>query len=193
MERGHGGGASIETWATVAAAVGDQLVGYLERAPGANLPRDHAHLRGQELVIRAAHSGGWRTMPEAPIDPMSQRSRSVDVLLARDGRGECVVVEVWDWIDDVGAAMRSFDRKIATAAQSPAMPGRVNGLWVVRGTRRNRALVTELHSLFAAKFPSSSSAWLRALSDPEGPMPREVGFVWADVRATRLIRARLPG
>lgn len=191
MERGRGAGASLETWASVTAAVDEQLVAYLERAPGASRPRDHAHLRGQELVIRTARSGGWLPLPEAPLDPTAQRSRSVDVLLARGGGMEVAVVEIWDWFDDVGAAMRSLDGKIAAAGGSANEGRQAGGLWVVRGTRRNHLLAAELHALFGAKFPGSSSAWLRALTDPGIPMPHENGLVWVDVDATRLIRVRL--
>jgi hypothetical protein len=192
MELGKGAGASLESWAAVIAAVDEQLVAYLERAPAAALPRDHAHLRGQELVIRTSRPGGWRPMPEAAIDPLAYRSRSVDVLLERPERNEVAVVEIWDWFDDIGEALRSLDGKVATAArQAPEHGRRVSGLWVVRATRRNRILVAELHALFAARFPASSNAWLRALADPNVAMPTQSGFAWADVGATRLFGARL--
>jgi hypothetical protein len=191
MERGQGAGASLETWASVAAAVDEQLVAYLERAPGATLPRDHVHLRGQELVIRTARPGAWRPMPEAQLDPLAYRSRSVDVLLTRTTHKEIAGVEVWDWFDDVGAALRSFDGKVAATSLASRDPGiRAAGLWVIRGTRRNRALVAELHALFGAKFPARSTDWLRALRDPASPMPTGNGFAWADVGATRLFAAR---
>src|SRR3954454_2652994 len=50
LEAGHGANARIETWAACAAAVGTQLVGFLEQAPGASLPRDMEHLRRQNVV-----------------------------------------------------------------------------------------------------------------------------------------------
>jgi transcriptional regulator with XRE-family HTH domain len=185
IERGKGTGATLETWASVAAAVGEQLVAHLERAPGAGLPRDHAHLKGQNLVIRTATPGGWRPMPEAAIDLLAYRSRSVDVLLTRAGGREIAVVEVWDWFDDVGAAMRSLDGKVDAAGR------RASGLWVVRSTRRNRALIADLHAMFAAKFPGPATAWLRALREPDAPMPAESGLIWIDVAATRLFASRL--
>jgi hypothetical protein len=192
MERGQGAGAALETWAAVAAAVDEQLVGYLERAPGATLPRDHAHLKGQELVIRTAKRGGWRPMPEAAIDALAHRSRSVDVLLERPNRNEVAVVEIWDWFDDIGMALRSLDAKVETAGRHSLEDGCVTaGLWVVRSTRRNRALVAELHALFAAKFPAPSRAWLHALVEPSTAMPRETGLLWADVQATRRFASRL--
>lgn len=192
MERGRGSGASLETWAAVAAAVKEQLVGYLEHAAGASTPRDHVHLKGQDLVIRTAGTGGWRPTPEAPVDPMARRSRSVDVLLQR-GRGtEIAVVEVWDTFDDVGDAMRSLDGKVATARRlASSLAARAQGLRVVRGTRRNHALITELSGLFAAKFPARAGDWLRALTDPQVAMPAEPGLLWTDVRGTRLVASRL--
>jgi hypothetical protein len=102
------------------------------------------------------------------------------------------VVEIWDWFDDVGEALRSLDGKVAAAARHTAQDGRrASGLWVVRATRRNRSLVAELHAVFAAKFPGSSRAWLRAFAEPNAAMPPQNGLVWADVHATRLFGARL--
>lgn len=192
MELGKGAGASLESWAAVTAAVDEQLVAYLERASGATLPRDHAQLKGQELIIRTATSGGWHPMPEAAIDPQAYRSRSVDVLLERREHREIAVVEIWDWFEDIGLALRSLDGKVETAGRRTLEDGHLSaGLWVVRSTRRNRALVAEWHALFAAKFPAPPRAWLRALDDPTSPMPTTNGFVWADVPATRLFASRL--
>lgn len=192
MELGRGAGASLESWAAVTAAVDEQFVAYLERAAGASLPRDHAHLKGQELVVRTATPGGWRPMPEAGLgDPLAYRSRSVDVLLERPERCEVAVVEIWDWFDDVGAALRSLDGKVDTAASRHGVGIAVRGLWVVRATRRNRDLGAHHPAIFAAKFPGAGSAWLRALRDPSRPMPGGNGFVWVDVKATRLFASRL--
>jgi hypothetical protein len=194
IERGQGAGASLETWASVAAAVDEQLAAYLERAPGATLPHDHAHLMGQELVIRTSRPGGWQPTPEATLDPLAYRSRSVDVLLERPDRGEIAIVEIWDWFDDVGAALRSLDGKVETVGRrAPGDGYHASGLWVVRSTRRNRALVAELAALFAAKFPAPSQAWLQAFGDPNAAMPLGNGFVWTDIDATRLFASRLRG
>jgi transcriptional regulator with XRE-family HTH domain len=198
MERGKGGSASLETWAAAAAAVGEQLVGFLERAPGADRPRDYEHLKRQELIVATTRAGGWRALPEESVDDDWTRSRSVDVALLRAVRREAAVVEVIDVFDDVGAAKRNLDGKLAaldrrlTHARDLTMATwRVQGLLVVRGTRRNRALVREFGALFAASFPDGSLAWLRALTDPAAPMPNEAGFVWTDVVGTRLMEARL--
>ena len=50
---------------------------------------------------------------------------------------------------------------------------RVGALWVVRGTRRNRALIGSLPELFTSRFPASSHDWLRALGDSAAPMPAD--------------------
>jgi transcriptional regulator with XRE-family HTH domain len=67
MERGGGVAGSIETWSCVAAAVGEQFVGFLEHAPGATAPRDIEHLRRQSALIELTARGGWTALPELAI------------------------------------------------------------------------------------------------------------------------------
>lgn len=201
MERGLGAGASLETWAEAAAAVDERLAAFLERAPGADRPRDYEHLKRQELVVTTAHRGGWRAMPEVPIDLGAGRSRSIDVGLLREATYEAVAVEIWDWFDDVGGAFRSHQDKLRAfasilngAAGVGGVAGRewrVGGLWVVRGTARNRRLVAEFGALFRSRFPGSSAAWLGALEATGSAMPPEPGLLWTDVAGGRLIAARL--
>ncbi len=198
MERGLGASASLETWCAVSAAVGEQLAAFLEHAPEADHPRDYQHLLRQRLVIETAVGGGWRALPEEPIDDRSERSRAVDVLLLRAQKREAAAAECVDFLDDVGAAMRGLDAKVAalerrlTLGRDVTEAGwRVSGVLVVRRTRRNRQLVLEFASVFVAKFAASPIAWLAALTDPSRPMPNALGFLWTDVTATRLIAARL--
>ncbi|HYU50378.1 MAG TPA: hypothetical protein VEO91_10685, partial [Candidatus Limnocylindria bacterium] len=106
-------------------------------------------------------------------------------------------VEIWDWFADVGDAMRGLDDEIAAIRRTLA-PGadgdieawRVGGLWVVRGTHRNRGLVRELRDVFESKFSGSAAGWLAALEDPATAMPSSSGFLWTDVKGTRLIAGR---
>jgi hypothetical protein len=188
MERGLGQQASLETWAAIAAATGNQLAAFIERVPGTTLPRDYEHLKRQQLVIDTAKRGGWSATVEQ-IDLGWDRPRSIDVLLTRTARREVAVVEVWNLVDDVGAAFRGLDAKLARVAK-PAT-ATASSLMVVRGTRRNRRLVAEFRSLFRAHFPASSAAWLAALNDPNRPMPTTAGLLWTDVPGTRLVVARL--
>jgi transcriptional regulator with XRE-family HTH domain len=199
MERGLGQSASLETWASVAAAVGLQLVAFLEDVPGADRPRDYEHLKRQQLIIETATAGGWRAAPELLIDPGLTRSRAVDVYLERPTGHEAAAVEIWDFFDDVGAAIRGLDGKVAMIARRHAvtetsaggLTWRVGGLLVVRGTRRNRALVREFGAIFRARFPGSPDAWMAALTDPARPLPSAGALLWTDVAGTRLIASRL--
>ena len=197
LERGQGATGSIESWASIAAAVDDELAAFLQHAAAADRPRDHEHLRRQHLVVERAQAGGWLALPEAPIDLDRLRSRSVDVLLTRAVRREAVVVEIWNFIADGGAAMRGLDAKVAAlerhlnVGRAAAESWRVGGLWVVRGTRRNRDTVAEFRAVFAAKFPGSGHAWLSAMDACEHPMPEGHGFIWTDVKGSVLTAARL--
>jgi hypothetical protein len=195
LERGLGASASLTTWTSAAEAVGEQLVAFLEHVPGAARPRDYEHIKRQQLIVGIAVKGGWRPMPEHPVDADAFRSRSIDVFLTRVAQREAVVVEIWDWFADIGHAMRGLDGKTAAirrmSEEGRSDPWRVIGLWVVRGTKRNRTLVRELGDIFAAKFGGSSRAWLAALGDPATSMPAEFGFLWTDVGGTRLMEVRL--
>ncbi len=208
LELGHGHESSLETWACVAAAVGEQLVGFLEVAPGAMPPRDIEHLRRQSALIETAAAGGWTSIPEFAIDRGAIRSRSIDVALIRATSREAVAAEIWDWFEDVGASLRGLDAKVemlgarladvSGEAEESAEAGRawrVEGLFVVRDTRRNRSIVAELRPLFAARFTGSSNAWLRALRPDTAPMPHGHGLLWSDARnrltASRLTASRL--
>jgi len=118
------------------------------------------HLKRQQLVVELAGRGGWSAVAEQAIDRGWIRSRSIDVRLDRAARREIAVVEVVDLFDDVAEAWRGFDAKIATVrrdaaardlAGAPAVT--ISGLLIVRGTRRNRELVTAFARLFQTHFP----------------------------------------
>jgi len=189
-ERGLGASSSVATWAVLAAAVGSELAAFVEAAPGADRPRDHEHLRRQEALIAFARPGGWRPAPELVLGP-ARWARSIDVALTRPATREAVVVEVWDWLDDVGAAMRSLGAKVEALQARLGPEWRVRGLFVVRATARNRQLVREFRGVFASRFPGGSRAWLRALGDPTAPMPARDGLAWSVSGGSHLRAARL--
>ncbi|HET7472849.1 MAG TPA: helix-turn-helix transcriptional regulator [Candidatus Limnocylindrales bacterium] len=189
LERGQTTNASLETLAACAAAVDTELAAFLQARPGADLPRDIAHLRGQAAIIREAERGGWHAGVEVPIDPDARRSRSIDVTLERAARREIAVVELVDLIADAGQDMRGLSDKVAAVCR--ARPdARVAGVLAIRATRRNRALIAELAPLVDARFPASSAAWLRALHDPSAAMPNDDGVVWARVSGEGLFARR---
>jgi transcriptional regulator with XRE-family HTH domain len=188
LERGVSTSTSLETLAASAEAVGHQLAAFLELAPGATPPRDVEHLRSQRLVIDIATRGGWRSTPEAALPGDGPRPRSIDVRLDRQRHGEIAVVEIINYVADVGEAMRNLEAKVLAVARSDSS-ARVAGLLLVRRTRRNRQLVADLRTLFAARYPGSSVAWIRALAEPDAPMPAGAGFAWTSVRGDRLTAA----
>jgi transcriptional regulator with XRE-family HTH domain len=191
LEGGHGVDTGIDTWAACAAALGLQLAAFFEGVPGADLPRDIQHLRRQNLVVATSVPGGWASEPESAVADDGSRPRSIDVLLTRVARREAAVVEIWDLILDGGAVMRGLEAKVQATRQRRGTGWHVQGLLIVRGTQRNRRLVASLAALFAARYPASSHAWLRAMQDPAAPMPSSGGLAWTDVAGTRLIAARL--
>lgn len=191
LERGWGLETSLAAWAAVAAALGLQLAAFFEQAPGSSQPRDLQHLRGQNLIIAAAQRGGWAGMPEDLLPGDGPRPRSIDVLLERAARHEAAVVELWDLLLDGGAAMRGLEAKVLATRARLGRDWHVEGLLVVRGTSRNRQLVSQLAALFRARYQGDARAWLRALDDPAAPLPAASGFLWIDVAATRLVPARL--
>jgi transcriptional regulator with XRE-family HTH domain len=184
LERGRGARATVETWARAAAAVGRRLATFIEQESGASLPRDIEHLRRQNEIVRRAAGGAWVGAPEMPLSTDAS-GRVVDVLLTRADQREACIVEVWDLLADVGAALRSFDAK--TAAVGASLPSwHVEGAWVVRGTRRNRRLIRELDALVRARFPSDSRAWLASIDSASRPLPRGAALAWSGVASPTL-------
>ena len=201
LERGFGGGLTLDCWQAVATAVG-RTTRLTLTADSQTEPADAGHLAIQELVLRLGRAAGFaRTfeLPTRPADP----ARSADVGLRDDRRRLLILVECWNTIGDVGAAARASERKRAEAeelalASGPlgrdgsVRPYRVRGCWVVRASARNRALVARYPEVFATRFPGSSVGWSSALTSGAEPPP-EPGLVWCDVAATRLIAWRRRG
>jgi transcriptional regulator with XRE-family HTH domain len=202
LEIDRDGRYTLATWDRAAHAVGTSLNAHLPAATATDLPRDAIHLRNQELILRTAAGGGWRGIPEQALDADLTRSRHADVLLTRGGGqevpGEWALIEVVDWTDDVGEAVREFDRRsgaldryaVARMHGDQAMPVTC-GIWLLRATLRNRRLVREHRLFFRGRFPGSGRAWLAALTDRAAPMPRESALLWVDVRGTRIFAVRL--
>jgi hypothetical protein len=122
-----------------------------------------------------AAAGGWRGVPEQALDREVTRSRYGDVVLDRHraspASAEYCLVEVVDWVADVGESVRDFDRRlgaldryaVARMRGDQSVPT-ASGLWLLRATRRNRSLVGEHRHFFRARFPGSGRAWLAALT-----------------------------
>jgi transcriptional regulator with XRE-family HTH domain len=187
IERGGGTTLPLGTWLALGIAVGRPLAITLSRPILDPDLVDAGHLDIQEgLVALAAHHRypvrvEFATRPSAP-------SYSVDVA-ARDHDGRYLLLEGWNRFGDLGASIRSTDRKTAELrALSPGADIRV--CWVVRATAANRALFRRYPGIIRSRFPGSSTAWARALTDGTEP-PAEPGVVWwTDGRPTAV---RWPG
>jgi len=192
IERGLGGGVTLDAWQRVALAVESPLIIRLQRDLDGETA-DVAHLRMQELVLKLGRRAGYRGAFELSTRP-AESWRSSDAGLRDDVRRRLVLVECWNTIGDVGAAARSSARKrteaetLATALWGTAEHV-ISAVWVVRSTGRNRNLVARYPEVFAARFPASSAAWVAALQTGSPP-PTEPGLVWCDLGATRIFAWR---
>jgi transcriptional regulator with XRE-family HTH domain len=199
VERGFGGGLSLDAWQRCALAIDRPLVVTLQRDVTGDTT-DAGHLAIQELVLRlgrAAAYGGRFELVTRPAEPW----RSADVGLIDDRGGRLILVECWNTIGDLGAAARATDRKYGEAASLAIArwgerPHRVGCVWVVRASARNRALVARYPEILTARFRGSSARWVEALITRAAP-PAEPGLVWTDLDATRLYawrpRSTTPG
>jgi hypothetical protein len=148
----------------------------------------------QELVLRLGKGAGYEGRFELATRPTDPTRSSDAPLLDRRGR-RLLLVECWNTFGDLGAAVRSSDRKLAEAQAlaialgGDAGPFDVGLCWVVRDTAANRALLERYGHIFASRFPGLSAAWVRAIGGGSGP-PAQAGLVWSDHRATRLFARR---
>ena len=187
LEAGQGAHTSIETWVAIGIALDRPLAIGFSRDLARPLA-DAGHLAAQELMTRIAMAGGWRASFEAAVDG-SSFAGSTDVLLERENR--VVLCEIWNRLDDLGAAARSSDRKVARV--TAAHPEKTVGcLWLFVDTAANEAIVRAFPGILRTRFPASSSAWVKAFWG--GTPPSEPGIAWIDLRGGR-IRAmrRHPG
>ncbi len=198
IEVGKGGGLALDAWQRIGLALDRPLRIELSRDVREE-PADAGHLAIQELMMRVGRGAGFRRTFELPTKP-SNPTHSTDVGLRDDGARQLILVECWNTIGDVGAAVRSTNRKRADVeglavvlggarptgpGDEPGEPYAVATVWVVRATRRNRELVVRYPELFASRFAGSSRAWIQTLSTGSPP-PSDLGLVWCDVRCTRL-------
>lgn len=201
IERGEGLGASLQTWIALGIALGRPLAVAFTRPLGEpRAPVDAGHLEIQEHVLglaRATGRHGTFELPTRPIDP----SRSTDVGIRDDRHRVLIQTECWNTFGDLGAAIRTTNRKaveatahaIATTA-GDTEPYRVATVWVVRASADDRALLARYPHLIDAAFPGSSRRWVATLTSGEPP-PADPGLVWYDPGIGRLVehrRARMP-
>jgi transcriptional regulator with XRE-family HTH domain len=202
LERGHKS-ATLATLNRAAFAVGGSLDGWVKQTSAATPPKDAVHLRNQELIIRLSKPGGWASLPEEFLEREARTSRAADVLLWRhsarnSAQREYALWSVTDWIEDVGAVVRDFTRRLAgvdryaVARMQGAEPiPSIGGCWLIRATQRNRRLVAEHRHFFGGRFPGSGRTWLASLSDLATPLPTQPALIWVSVGGDRVFPARL--
>ena len=194
IERGDGAAVPLDTWVALGLALNRPLAISFSRDLEPEEPRDAGHLRAQEVVLQLAQRSGRRAdfeLPTHPADP----ARSIDVVI-RDDVSRClVVIEIWNRLDDLGAAVRSTSRKVAEAdglavlAAGDGPPYRVASCWLLVDTARNRRLLAAYPGIFAARFRGSSLGWVQCLANGAAP-PLAPGLAWIDTRAGRVLPVR---
>jgi transcriptional regulator with XRE-family HTH domain len=190
LERGHGARTSIETWIAIGIALRRPISMGFSRDVIDPAPQDAGHLAAQELTLRLTTQAGWHGGFEAPSDPGAPRF-STDIELSRvDGR--IVLVEIWNRLDDLGAAVRSSDRKLVDLEHRRPRSDPVRSCWLLIDTNANHDLVRRYPAIFSARFGGSSAGWVDALMTG-GTAPMHPGVAWIDVRSGRLRPIRIAG
>jgi transcriptional regulator with XRE-family HTH domain len=184
IELGHSHGVPLELWVALGVALGRPLAITLSRPLGESRdPADAGHLAMQERLLELARAGGLTATFELPTSPANPR-HSIDVCV-RDNRHRVLLIEeAWNTFADLGAAIRSTNRKAAEASDLAATiddgpPYRVARVWVVRPSAANRRLVARYPQILRSVFDGSSSAWVKALEIGASP-PTRPGLVWLD-------------
>ena len=200
IERGRGGSHTLDTWQRLALAV-DRPMRIELRRDAREEPADAGHLAIQELVLRLGRRAGFSGTFELPTRS-SDPSRSTDVGLRDDRARLLILVECWNTFGDLGASIRSTNRKLAEAAELAIAvggddPHRVVSCWVVRDVERNRQLLARYPELFASQVPGLIDA---LGSSPRGLDVREIRPLtrcrppaWASSGAMHELRACSPG
>ncbi len=192
LERGHGARTTLETWVAIGIAVDRPLAVGFGRDVADPAPRDAGHLAGQELILRLAARTGRSGLFELATRP-SASALSVDVGLIDRAAETLILVEIWNRLDDLGAAVRNTDRKLAELTglgRATPRAWRVVACWVLVDNAANRQIVRRYPAILGARFGGSSAAWVRSLAGGSTP-PDRPGLAWVDVSAGRLGELRL--
>lgn len=195
IELGHGASVPLRLWIALGLAVRRPLAISLTRPLGeTGEPSDAGHLAMQERLLEMARAAGRTASFELPTRP-AHPSRSIDVCV-RDTRHRVLLIqEAWNIFGDLGAGVRSTNRKAAEASDLAATiddgpPYRVAVVWIIRPSASNRALVNRYPQIFRSAFPGSSRTWAAALTAGAIP-PDRPGLVWLDPASGRITESRI--
>jgi transcriptional regulator with XRE-family HTH domain len=197
IELGHGDRVPLRTWVAIGTALRQPLaISFTRPLTQMREPADAGHLSMQERLLELARATARAATFELPTRPADPR-HSIDVCV-RDSRHRVLIIwEIWNTFGDIGAAIRSTNRKRAEALTLAAIvdagpPYRVATVWVVRPTAANRALIARYPEIFHSGFPGSSRLWVKALETGAVP-PDRPGLVWLDPASGRLTEWRRAG
>jgi hypothetical protein len=195
LERGEGGAAPLDTWVAISMALNRPIAIAFSRDLEPESLRDAGHLGAQEIVLGFARRVRRRVDVELPSRPANP-TLVIDVVMQDDRARALIVTEIWNRLDDLGAAFRSTSRKVAEAeglavlASGDGDAYRVCCCWLLVDTAANRRLVAAYPGVLRARYPGSSVAWVRSLVEGSPP-PSEPGIAWVDTRNGRVIPLRL--
>ncbi len=189
IELGHGDRVPLRTWLALGVALKQPIaISFTRPLDQLRGAADAGHLAMQEQLLELARATGRRATFELPTRPANPW-HSIDVCL-RDPRHRVLVIqEVWNTFGDIGASIRSTNRKAVEAADLAATidddpPFRVAVVWIVRPSAGNRAIIGRYPQIFRSAFPGSSRLWVKALADGGRP-PDQHGLVWLDPMSGR--------
>jgi len=198
LERGLGEHAPLSTWVKIGIALQRPLaVGFTRDIVEPLEPRDAGHLAAQELVLRLARGHGRRASVELATKPWDP-SHAADVVLRDDRIRTLFLIEIVNRAGDLGAGLRSTDRKAAELERFAILTGgdgpayRVAVGWLLVDSAANRALVSRYAEVLRKRFRGSSTTWARALSEGAAP-PHESAIAWIDPRSSTIHTLRWRG
>ena len=189
LVRGDGASAPLGVWVRLGLAIDRPLAVSFSRSLDVHEQRDAGHLAAQELVLRMVRQTGRRADFESPSRP-TDPSRSIDIAIRDDRSQAIVIVEIWNRLDDLGAAARASSRKVSeaeshsTATACDDHPYRIALCWLLVDTSANRRLVGRYPEIMRSRFPGSSVAWVGCIVG-RTPPPDEPGCAWIDPRSGR--------
>jgi hypothetical protein len=182
MELGRGGSVPFGVWVVVSTALGLDLF-----APD----REDGRF-GVATLIALSATGGWRCVRRSGSVLWLDRAPRLERPFGRPWMtvAQRAVARLQDVATDVAHDLTSIMMEVRRA-RADAVPGTaVAGLLVVRRTSDNKRRLTESR-IGERLLPRTSALWMAALTSTEAPMPVNLGVVWMDARATRLIPIRL--
>ena len=169
VERGHAGTLSVDTLASICAAL-DVRLDLIPRWRGGDLDRllNAGHSALHEAVASFfAQLTGWTLVPEATFAIFGERG-AIDILCWHAATRSLLVIELKTEIVDVQELIGSMDRKLRlawrVARERGWQPTTISGWVIVTETTTNRRRLASHQRMLRNAFPAdgmSMRAWVR--------------------------------